>query len=91
MIKYEVLTYTLCDGWINCWSDGEENKSTFDTREAAQEEIDDVIAGMKVSYAEAEPPIDFDEAGEREQMAIVEEGAYYIAPELATLLRELKQ
>ena len=41
--KYEVQEYTLCDGWINNWSfeddSGKSNKTYFDTREAANNEL----------------------------------------------------
>lgn len=38
MVKFEVQTYTICDGWVNCWSeDGE--PVVFDTHAAALEEL----------------------------------------------------
>ena len=36
---YEVQTQTICQGWINCWTDNE-NPTTFATREQAQSELD---------------------------------------------------
>lgn len=76
-MKYAVLTETLCDGWVNCWTTGEE-PTTFNTEAEAQAEIDDCIEGMKESHAEAvEAGIHdadevFIEEFEREQMRIVE-------------------
>lgn len=50
-MKYEVLTYTLCDGWVNCWTDsdaeGNATPSLFDSREAAQAEVDDYFASRR--------------------------------------------
>lgn len=44
--RWEVQTYTLCDGWVNCWTvDGK--PSTFPTRKAAQQELDDYIADVQ--------------------------------------------
>lgn len=42
---YQVLTRTYVDGWINCWTiDGE--PWTFETREEAQAEIDDLLQDL---------------------------------------------
>lgn len=42
---YQVLTKTLCDGFINCWTiDGK--PWTFDTIEEAQAEIDDLLQDL---------------------------------------------
>ena len=44
--KYEVHTWTLCQGWINCWTvteNGHEVPDTYPTIEAAQIEIDDMF------------------------------------------------
>jgi len=44
-VMYQVLTKTLCDGFINCWTiDGE--PWTFETREEAQAEIDDLLQDL---------------------------------------------
>ena len=42
---YQVLTRTYVDGWINCWTiDGA--PWTFETREEAQAEIDDLLQDL---------------------------------------------
>lgn len=42
-MKYEVLHFTLCDGWVNTWTsiseEGEETPTTFDTEEEAEQAI----------------------------------------------------
>ena len=38
-MTYEVQTYTLCGGWINIWTEDGNTLVTFDTLEAAQEEL----------------------------------------------------
>jgi hypothetical protein len=45
MPRYEVQTYTLCDGWVNTWTVDDE-PMTFDTPEAAEAEIDDFLADV---------------------------------------------
>lgn len=48
---YEVHTYTLCDGWVNCWSTIDENHkeepTTFETIKEAQTEIDELMQDIK--------------------------------------------
>ena len=49
--RYEVQTWTLCDGWINTWSIIEEagdniftdNPETFPTREEAQQALNEFL------------------------------------------------
>ena len=47
---YEVLTWTLCQGWINCWridsgiEDPEGVPELFDSIESAQAEIDNIFS-----------------------------------------------
>lgn len=46
-MRYAVETYTLCDGWINCWTEcdyDEDRPLTFATIAEAQAEIDELIA-----------------------------------------------
>lgn len=47
-MKFEVLTYTVCDGWVNCWSVTDRRGKTapqlFDTWWEAQAEIDGYMA-----------------------------------------------
>lgn len=40
---FEVQTYTVCDGWVNTWSDENEVPLRFDTHEEAQKELEDFI------------------------------------------------
>jgi hypothetical protein len=51
MTKYEVLTDTLCQGWVNCWTIVEDKPMTFDTIQSAQEEIDTHIKDIEESIA----------------------------------------
>ena len=48
---YEVQTYTICDGWVNCWNvhneDGTSSPQTFYTHEAAQAEIDEFLDDIR--------------------------------------------
>ena len=53
--RYEVQTWTLCDGWINTWSINEEaadnrftdRPETFATRQEAQEALDEFLADIQ--------------------------------------------
>ncbi len=38
--EYEVQTYTLCGGWINCWT-VDDQPQQFETIEDAQAELDE--------------------------------------------------
>jgi hypothetical protein len=49
MDKYEVQTYTLCDGWINTWTDEDENPIVFDNLEAAKKELLDHFKDLQES------------------------------------------
>jgi hypothetical protein len=44
-MTFEIQTYTLCDGWVNTWTD-DDVLVTFDTYEAAQAELDDHLADL---------------------------------------------
>jgi hypothetical protein len=50
-MSYEVQTYTLCDGWVNCWTDDNEAPVTYPTREEAEaavtEHLEDVAAAVR--------------------------------------------
>jgi|CXWL01.1.fsa_nt_gi hypothetical protein len=53
--RYEVQTWTLCDGWINTWSIIEEAgdniftdiPETFPTREEAQQALDEFLSDIQ--------------------------------------------
>jgi len=36
--KFEVETWTLCDGWVNCWSDDNQIPLQFDSYNEAKAE-----------------------------------------------------
>ncbi len=44
-MTYEIQTYTLCQGWINCWTI-DEQPQTFATRAEAQAELDTFFDGI---------------------------------------------
>ena len=50
-MKYEILTYTLFDGWNNCWTDtdvyGVENPTTFTSRKQAEKELKEFFDDIK--------------------------------------------
>jgi hypothetical protein len=51
MPKFEVQHYTLCDGWINTWSDGETGEPTlYDSFEDALEELDQFLLDEEEAY-----------------------------------------
>jgi hypothetical protein len=41
--RFEVQTYTLCDGWVNCWTDESEEPLTFATEGEAYLEIAEIV------------------------------------------------
>ena len=53
--RYEVQTWTLCDGWINTWSISEEVgvniftdvPETFATKEDAQQALDEFLSDIQ--------------------------------------------
>ena len=44
--KFIVLTNTIFNGWVNCWTDGDEKPLSFPSREEAQREIDNAVWDM---------------------------------------------
>ena len=65
--RYEVQHYTLCDGWINTWSDydedGNETPSRYDSFEDALNELDSFLDDEQEAFEEGniESPYDRDE------------------------------
>ena len=43
MNKYQVETYTLFDGWVNCETDGDGKKVYYSTAEEAQDSINQSV------------------------------------------------
>ena len=56
---YEIQTHTFCDGFVNMWSDDNEDPIMFDTKEQAQIEL--------VLYLQSEP----DENADNYRVALV--------------------
>ena len=51
MSQYEVQHYTLCGGWVNCWTDGETNApSVFNSYQEAKDELDDFFEQEYEAY-----------------------------------------
>lgn len=50
MARYEVQTHTMCDGWINCWTETDEDDvetlQTFETYEEAEATIYEFFADL---------------------------------------------
>lgn len=58
---WEVQTYTLCDGWVNTWTENDV-PVTFDTYEAAKAEFDQYWAELQQAVEDGEiEPYDEDE------------------------------
>lgn len=72
MTKYIVETYTLCEGWVNCWTVWKESEGAdpipmeFEMAEDAQEEISAHIADC----LEAVESDDMQDAPKREEFRI---------------------
>lgn len=49
MTRYTVETHFYGNTWENCWTDDNGQPITFATREEAQAEIDELIAGCKAA------------------------------------------
>ena len=45
-MKYEVQIYTLCDGFINAWSDDDEGPVQFDTQAQAQAALEEHLQDL---------------------------------------------
>jgi len=72
-MAYEVQTYTICQGWINCWSidgNGVSKPQIFETRADAQAEIDAFMADIQAQIDSGERALD--EGYDLEDYRIVE-------------------
>ena len=63
-MRYEVRTYTICDGWVNCWLLNDKPQ-TFESEAAAWAEIEDHIADLALMAAEEGEEFDADSEGEQ--------------------------
>lgn len=54
MGHWEVQTYTLCDGWVNCWTVSEGNEDpkphVFATRDEAAKELREYVADCHLAH-----------------------------------------
>jgi hypothetical protein len=61
-MTYQVQTYTLCDGWINTWTE-DDTPLTFDTLEEAQialqEHLEDLDQFVKIGHLQDFNPEDY--------------------------------
>lgn len=53
-MKYEILTYTLCDGFINTWTDDDGDSVVFDTLAEAEKELAEYVHDLEMAYAEGD-------------------------------------
>ena len=71
-IQYEVQEFCLCGGWVNNWSHedwaGNEIKTTFDTREDAEAELDYFFKQYQDEYESG----NVEDVPDREDFRIVE-------------------
>jgi len=68
---YEVRTYTICDGWVNCWIIEDDEQQTFASIAEAQAAIDEDIEDRRDMQRDQGEPFDAeDEAHERSQLTI---------------------
>jgi hypothetical protein len=73
MSHFEVLTFTMCDGWVNCWSEYDEETATespsiFATRIAATRALRDHLNEVRRAVLDG----DMDEAYSLHNFKIVE-------------------
>ena len=62
-MTYEVQTYTLCDGWINTWTEDGNILVTFETLEDAQKELEgyleDLAHFVQIGHLQDHNPEDY--------------------------------
>jgi hypothetical protein len=63
---YEVQTYTLADGWVNCWQDGDGKPVLFPTFADAEEELADYRKNCEEAVARGDMQPSEDELRIRE-------------------------
>ena len=47
-MRYEIQTFTLCDGWVNTWTDNDELPVTFETLDEAENELKDYLEDLRL-------------------------------------------
>jgi hypothetical protein len=62
---YEIQTFTLCDGWVNCETYDDRQKMTFPTKEEAEAYLVGFAVDMNQAYKEGFLEDEFDEADYR--------------------------
>jgi len=65
--KFEVQEFTLCDGWINTWSD-DDGASMFESKKQAEAELDWFLQEMLEAVEEG----NMEDVPDREDFRIVE-------------------
>ena len=51
---FEVQTYTLCDGYVNTWLDGNDNPIQYSTRKQALSDLRDYFADCQGAVDDGE-------------------------------------
>ena len=73
-IKYEVQHYTLCNGWINCWTvideNGNEMPQYFQTKADAEQELQEFFADIAHEIESGERS--FEEGYSKDEFQIIE-------------------
>jgi hypothetical protein len=51
---YEIHTYTLCDGYVNCWLDGNDNPIRYRTHAEAMRDLKNYFADCEAAVQDGE-------------------------------------
>jgi hypothetical protein len=51
---YEVHTFTLAEGYVNCWLDGNDNPITYSTHAAAMRDLKHYFADCEAALQDGE-------------------------------------
>jgi hypothetical protein len=62
---YEIQTFTLCEGWVNCETFDNGEKMTFSTKEEAEAYLVGFAVDMNKAYADGFLDDEFDESDYR--------------------------
>jgi len=64
-VRYQVETFTLCDGWVNCWTTYEDSAAKeclFDSKAEAEhalrEHVADLMYGFQAGELDSPPSAD---------------------------------